>query len=322
MPTTFVFFLIVTALAIAALVVAVKVKRTAIADETENEKYVEDKANYGRLPHPDVDANFSLARIIRYVGMVLVGLAALLLLSSTFYVVPVRNVGIVTNFSSPTGRYTGNGLKAVWPWQEVADFDASKITSDHTGKDRCITARIGSLATACVEAKITVQVNEEAAPQLYKDYKGDFDNLRNNYIELNIQNAVNAVFATYNPLSQVNLQTGQVTFDGARLADQVKTQLETAMGNNIRVWIVSIPLIHHDAKTEQNIQQFQDVIAQSRILAQQKANADLEAQVAATQRSYLTPEFIKNKCIEASIKMGVPPGLCLVGNGAIVDTTK
>jgi regulator of protease activity HflC (stomatin/prohibitin superfamily) len=244
-------------------------------------------------------------------------LAIIFLVFSIFYTVPVRNVGIVTSFNKPTGATTGSGLHPVWPWQRVADFDASIQPSLHLGDKSCITVRIGSLATACVETRIQWQVVESAAPKLYNDYKGDFENLRNNLVESQIQNALNVVFATYNPLSQVNLQTGAVGFDGSKLADQVKTELISRLGNDIKILTVVVPLVHHDGQTEANIRQFQDVVAQSRILNQQKANADLEKQVAATQQSYLTKEFLENKCIEQSVKLGFAPGLCLMQSGIV-----
>lgn len=250
-------------------------------------------------------------------------LAFLFLVFSIFYTVPVRNVGIITSFNKPTGATTGSGLHPVWPWQRVADFDASVQPSLHLGADHCITVRIGSLATACVETRIQWQVVDASAPKLYNDYKGDFENLKNNLVESQIQNALNVVFATYNPLSQVNLQTGAVGFDGSQLSDKVKTELINKLGNDIKILTVVLPLVHHDAKTEDNIKAFQDVVAQSRILAQKKSNADLEKAVADEQALYLTPEFLKNKCLELSEKMGYAPGLCLMQNGIVsVPTNK
>lgn len=260
----------------------------------------------------------SLVRSVAGPISVIAGIVAFLfLIFSIFYTVPVRNIGIVTSFNKPTGSTTGSGLHPVLPWERIADFDASIQPSLHLGTDHCITVRIGSLATACVETRIQWQVNDNSAPRLYNDYKGGFENLRNNLVESQIQNALNIVFATYNPLSQVNLQTGAVGFDGSKLADQVKTQLIASLGGDIKILTVVVPLVHHDAQTEANIRQFQDVVAQSRILAQQKANADLEKQVAATQQSYLTQEFLENKCIEQSVKLGFAPGLCLMQSGIV-----
>lgn len=256
-------------------------------------------------------------------AVILLSVTAFFVIISTTWQVPVQNVGIVTEFGAPTGRTTGAGLKFTWPWQKIADFDASLQTENNIGNPGCTNVRIGSLATACVENRIQWRVRPEAAPKLWRDYKGNFDSLKNNFVKNQQQLALNAVFATYNPLSQVNLQTGQVGFDGAKLSEDLKKQLVTYMGTDIEVVTVSVPLVHHDKKTEQNIQQFQDVVAQSRILDQQKANAAKEKEVSDLQRQFLTDEFLKNKCIEQAVKSGYHPGLCLM-QSAIVNapTTK
>jgi regulator of protease activity HflC (stomatin/prohibitin superfamily) len=258
------------------------------------------------------------SRAMAFLAMLVTGgLSALFLLFACAYTVPVRNVGIVTSFNAPTGRTTGSGLKFVLPWQRVADFDASIQTADHTGADKCTTVRIGSLATACVENRIQWQVLATSAPRLFNDYRGDFDNMRRNLVETRIQTALNSVFATYNPLSQVNLSTGQVGFDGAALGTAVEAELNRVIGSDIRILTVAVPLVHHDAQTEANIRQFQDVIAQSRLLDQKAKNAAKEKAIADLQRAYLTDAFITNKCIEESVKMGVPPGLCMLSSGLV-----
>jgi hypothetical protein len=127
------------------------------------------------------------------------------------------------------------------------------------------------------------------------------------------------VFATYNPLSQVNLQTGQVQFDGAKLSADLREELIKYVGGDIEVVTATVPLVHHDAKTEQNIQQFQDVVAQARILEQREANARKEKAVSDLERQFLTDEYLTNKCITESVKMGTPPGLCML-DSAIVST--
>jgi len=249
-------------------------------------------------------------------------LSVLFLFLSSVWFVPVSNVGIVSSFNAPTGRTTGSGLEVTWPWQEVKDFDASLQTTRHDGGDKapnCSNVRIGSLATACTENVIQWKVKDTAAPRLYRLYKGNFESLSNNFVSIKIQSALNEVFATYNPLSQVNIQTGQTSFDGAKLAKDVQSALERSIGTDIEVTFVSIPMVHHDVQTENNIKSFQDVVAKSRILDQQNANADKEKSIADKQKVFLTDQYIQNKCVDESVKMGVPPGLCLVGGGAIVN---
>jgi regulator of protease activity HflC (stomatin/prohibitin superfamily) len=253
------------------------------------------------------------------------GLSLILLIFASFYTVPVRNIGIVTTFGNPSGATTGSGLHPVWPWQKVADFDASVQTTKHLGdwNQGCTVTRIGSLATACVENVVQWQVTDSGGPKLFKDYKGSFENLSINLVNTKIQNALNKVFATYNPLSQVNIQTGQVDFDGAKLSKDLENQLAAEFDTSIKVISVTVPLVHHDAQTENNIKQFQDVVAQTRILAQKKTNAEVEKTVADLQAQFLTPQYLQNKCIEESVKMGFAPGLCLMDSGIVnAPTTK
>lgn len=267
--------------------------------------------------------NAAITAGLKFISVAVLSLAALFTFIASTWTVPVQNVGIVTSFSAPTGRTTGNGLHFTWPWEKIADFDASLITENNVGNDNCSTVRIGSLATACVENRVQWRVRASSAPKLFKDYKGQFDNLKNNFVRSQIQLALNKVFATYNPLSQVNLQTGQVVFDGAKLSSDLKNELTNVIGNDIEVVTAFVPLVHHDKQTEKNIQQFQDVVAQSRILEQQKANAEKEKAVSDLQRQFLTDEFLKNKCIEQAVKGGYHPGLCLMQGGIVnAPTTK
>jgi regulator of protease activity HflC (stomatin/prohibitin superfamily) len=276
-----------------------------------------------RIAERNAKDNASITLVLKSVFTGILAFALLCTLFASVWTVPVQNVGIVTEFSNPTGRTTGSGLKFTWPWQKIADFDASLQTENNVGKEGCSTVRIGSLATACVENRVQWRVKPSAAPKLYRDYKGNFDNLRNNFVRNQIQLAVNAVFSTYNPLSQVNLKTGQVEFDGAKLSTSLKNELVKYVGSDIEVVTASVPLVHHDAKTEQNIQQFQDVVAQARILEQKEANANKEKLVADLQRSFLTATFLQNKCIEEAVKGGYHPGLCLMDSGILnVPTTK
>lgn len=315
MTFTFVLFLLGLIITTVALFIKKSYKHK-LADMTSNSE--------DQLRQLDIKETKSVVKLSKIAFVVAMIFTIFFLAISSVWFVPVRNVGIVLAFNSPTGRTTGSGLKVTWPWEEIADFDASVQFSDHYGGDKspnCTNVRIGSLATSCVENRIQWRVLDAAASQLYKDYKGNFDNLKKNLVEMKIQNALNTVFATYNPLSQVNIQTGQTSFDGAKLGKDVEAELNRTIGSDIRILAVSIPLVHHDAQTEGNIKSFQDVVAKSRILQQQSANADLEKTIADKQKIFLTPEFIQNKCVDESVKMGVPPGLCLVGGGAIVNAT-
>lgn len=251
---------------------------------------------------------------------VALSLAVLALVGASAHSVPVRNVGIVMSFNKPTGETTGAGLNWTKPWESVKDFDASIQTSDHIGDKRCTTVRTGTQATACVENKVRWQVKPEAAPRLFFDYKTDFNNMRDNYFEAELQSAMNETFATYNPLANIDVATGSVKFDLNNLSTQIKTLLERKVGSDITIHSVIIPLIRHDAKTEENIKQFQDVLAQKRILDQKKINAETEREAAELLKS-LPPGYSVNKCLDIAEKLNKEPGFCL-GGGNPVQTPK
>lgn len=253
---------------------------------------------------------------------VAVTLAALLTLQASWNIVPVRNVGIVTSFNKPTGETTGSGLHFVAPWQKVENFDASIQTADNTNPDPkasngCTTVRIGSMATACVENKVRWQVNPADAPRLFNDYKGDFENLRKNLFDTELQNALNDTFADYNPLANVDINTGQVNFDGIALADELRTKLSSRLGSDITIHAVTIPLVHHDGTTESNIKQFSDVVAQKRILEQKNSNAETEKRTAEKIQNTLSDPYLRNKCLDLSEKLNFPPGYCMMTGGII-----
>ena len=244
-------------------------------------------------------------------AVILFVIAGIFLIFASVNQVPIRNVGIVTAFGRPTGEVTGSGLKVVAPWERVNDWDASVQTSDHTGPG-CVTVRIGSLATACVENKVRWQVKPEAAPEQFMAYKGDFENMKKNLFETELQNALNEAFSDYNPLTSVNIATGQTTFDGTALSEEVKLLLQKRVGAQIGVESVVIPLVRHDGKTEENIKNFQDVIAQARILEQKQKNAGIEKTTAEIVAS-LPPQYTVNKCLDIAKELGKEPGLCLGG---------
>lgn len=286
---------------------------------------ITEKDNYGRNKEPKevTHGGRIVASIVQYIAL---GIAVVFLFFACAYTVPVRNVGIVTSFNAPTGDTTGNGLKFVYPWQQVKDFDASRQTESHLGdwNHGCTVVRIGSLATACVENQFSWQVRANQAPELYKIYKGDFHNLQTNLVDLEARNAINSVFSTYNPLQQVDLKTGQTTFDGTALGKKFLDELTIRLNPfGIDIYNVSVPLVHHDTTTEANIKQFQDVVLQARILDQKKLNADKEKAVSNALIQVLNPAYIQNKCIEYSKDMGFAPGLCMMNSGIVnVPTTK
>ncbi|MGC5032144.1 SPFH domain-containing protein [Micromonospora sp. DT229] len=258
-------------------------------------------------------------RSVRQIGALaaISALAVTLLLTvtSSAHSVPIRSVGIVTSFGKPTGEVTGSGLKWVAPWQRVGEWDAGRQKYDHIGNDACVRVRTGTLADACVEVLIEWQVKPENAPQQFMDYKGDFGSFRGQRVGVQLDSAVNDAFASYNPLERIDAKTGNLNVDLKPFAESIKSSAETRLGSDVDILSVTITRVNHDEKTEGNIKAFQDKLAQTRNLEQDRRNAEIQKEITETNAKVDKV----TRCLEIAEKNGSSPGLCI--NPGIVTGT-
>ncbi|MFG2062926.1 SPFH domain-containing protein [Micromonospora sp. NPDC048871] len=248
-------------------------------------------------------------------AVVALGVTLLLTVTSSAHSVPIRSVGIVTSFGKPTGEVTGSGLKWVAPWQRVGEWDAGRQKYDHIGNDACVRVRTGTLADACVEVLIEWQVKPENAPQQFMDYKGDFGSFRGQRVGVQLDSAVNDAFASYNPLERIDAKTGNLNVDLKPFAESIKSSAETRLGSDVDILSVTITRVNHDDKTEGNIKAFQDKLAQTRNLEQDRRNAEIQKEITETNAKVDKV----TRCLEIAEKNGSSPGLCI--NPGIVTGT-
>ncbi|MFG3702524.1 SPFH domain-containing protein [Micromonospora sp. NPDC047620] len=242
--------------------------------------------------------------------------AVVFTVGSSAHSVPIRSVGIVTSFGKPTGKVTGSGLKWVAPWQKVGEWDAGRQKYDHIGGEHCVRVRTGTLADACVEVLVEWQVKPENAPKQFMDYKGDFDSFRGQRVGVQLDSAVNDAFATYNPLEKIDSNTGSLNVDLKPFAESIKTSAETRLSNDVDILSVTITRVNHDDKTEGNIKAFQDKLAQTRNLEQDRKNAAIQKQITETNAKVDKV----SRCLEIAERNGSNPGLCI--NPGIITGTK
>ena len=242
--------------------------------------------------------------------------AVVFVVGSSAHSVPIRSVGIVTSFGKPTGKVTGSGLKWVAPWQKVGEWDAGRQKYDHIGGDNCVRVRTGTLADACVEVLVEWQVKPENAPKQFMDYKGDFDSFRGQRVGVQLDSAVNDAFATYNPLEKIDANTGNLNVELKPFAENIKTSAETRLSSDVDILSVTITRVNHDDKTEGNIKAFQDKLAQTRNLEQDRKNAAIQKQITETNAKVDKV----SRCLEIAERNGSNPGLCI--NPGIITGTK
>lgn len=225
--------------------------------------------------------------------------------------VPIRNVGIVTSWNKPTGDTTGAGFHVTAPWKNIEDWDASRQAYDHRGD--CVNVRIATLSNACVEVLIEWQVRPERAPEQWAAYKKDFTLFVGRRIDPAITLAMNETFGAYNPLSNIDAGTGNLNVPTGPLADQVKTSLTARLGEDVEVLTVVITRVNHDEKTQGTIDAYQQAINRSRVLDQEKLNA--EKQKAITETNAKVDAV--TRCLELADRHGKEPGFCLGGGNPV-----
>ncbi|SCF26921.1 Regulator of protease activity HflC, stomatin/prohibitin superfamily [Micromonospora viridifaciens] len=241
----------------------------------------------------------------------------LLTVTTSAHSVPIRSVGIVTSFGKPTGKVTGSGLKWVAPWQRVGEWDAGRQKYDHIGSNNCVRVRTGTLADACVEVLVEWQVQPDNAPKQFMDYKGDFDSFRGQRVGVQLDSAVNDAFSTYNPLERIDAKTGSLNVDLKPFAENIKSNAERRLAEDVDILSVTITRVNHDEKTEGNIKAFQDKLAQTRNLEQDRRNAEIQKQITETNAKVDKV----TRCLEIAEKNGSTPGLC-INPGIVTGTAK
>lgn len=216
------------------------------------------------------------------------GVVALaLVLFSSMTIVGTKQVGIVTSFGKPTGALS-NGFHMVPPWTQIHEMDAAIQTDDHLdsnaerdGDGPHITVRILNQATADVNVSIRWRIRQEAADELFRDYR-DFDNLRRSLVTRDLSATLNDVFASYNPFLSVTVAATEADAKKqslSSLGEAVKERLDAMVGRQIEVLSVFIPIVHHDAKTQASLDAYQQELNKNRTLTQEKANAELQRDI-------------------------------------------
>lgn len=216
-------------------------------------------------------------------------------------IVSTRNIGIVTTFGKPVGELN-NGFHIVAPWQSVTEMDGSIQLQQFTGNSYddhqdAIQCRLGNNSTAYINVNVNWRIETTAAQQLFLDYR-NFDTIRNNLVDKQLQVATCHVFSQFNPQATVDTAatpardgTNAVPTQAAqgadlpKLANEIKAELQKAVGDRIAILQTFLPGIYYDGKTQDRINDFnqkfqetrnaeQDVktAEQQRLAAQQRAN--------------------------------------------------
>jgi regulator of protease activity HflC (stomatin/prohibitin superfamily) len=223
-----------------------------------------------------------------------------LFLLDCFSIVPARSVGVQTSFGATAGTLNP-GLHLVRPWSHVDNWDSSiqTVKFDGGGNDqKPLTVRLKNQTTATVNVTVQWRLSADAdISLLYKDYR-KFDNIQDNVVKRQLQNVLNEVFESYDPLASI-------TGDGAQLvqlSDLAKLalpKLQASMPKGVEVLNVTLPNIAYDAVVQDNINKIIAAAAATKQAEQQEQTAAAVAAAAKllSQSGDLTSAALYQNCL-------------------------
>jgi regulator of protease activity HflC (stomatin/prohibitin superfamily) len=246
----------------------------------------------------------------------------LFLLVSSTHSVPTKTVGVVTSFGKPTGVLS-NGLHWIKPWEKVVEFDASYQTLKRTGDDKCTTVRLKNQAQACVDNSTRWRIKQDAAPQLYQDYK-TFSNMRDSLVHRELGSVLNAVFADYDPLTAVeDPDAEQPAYSLDVMGDRASDMLRERVGEQVEISSVVISLVRYDGTTQKKLDDYQAAMADTRIADQRRQTAEKDAAANNAVSGSLNESVLVERCLDLVKEIyrdgkELPPGFTCLGSGVPV----
>jgi regulator of protease activity HflC (stomatin/prohibitin superfamily) len=267
-------------------------------------------------------------------------LAAALLFMSSFTIIPTKTVGIESQFGRP-GAVLDNGWHWKSPMAVVHKFDASlqsdKYSSDKDDAGDPITVRLFTGSQAQVNVTLQWKLEDNANfVAVFMNYK-DPQNISTNLVKRALQQALNEVFANYNPYAALiaaqdgnakpgttQIATSFEDFQKQALA-KLKAQLSSQGVDAVSLTIASIGF---DGKTQANLDGLSSSIAQTQIAIQNEKTASAQADAnAKLNASTASPATIQQLCIQATQKVleeghTLPAGWSCAGGSTTVVPAK
>jgi regulator of protease activity HflC (stomatin/prohibitin superfamily) len=278
------------------------------------------------------DDEIPVSTVAGWAAVVLTTIAIISLLISSITMVGTKQVGVVTSFGKPVGTMS-NGLHFKAPWQKVTEFDGALQPDkflkpkDAKGFEGCIEVRTKSNSNACVDVTVTWRIVPGAADDLYRDYR-DFDKVRENLVNRQLNVAVTQAFLEFDPLNavsadgQINPAQSLKTFE-----QKVTAALKNQVGAQIQIVSLTLPLIHFDRATQDRLDRYQAEIGNTRVAQQKQKTAEAEAKANEIISKSLRENgqgALISKCLDIWAKTGgtVPPYCFPGGNSGPIVSVK
>lgn len=268
---------------------------------------------------------------LRWVGVIPLLLAGLVLLLGCHTTIGAKTLGVVTAYGKPTGRELSSGWHWKAPWEKVTKINETIFTDAYGPKtNNALAVRLGDGNSAKVDVAIRWHVNPDAATYIYQNYKSDnpAESLRDAVVDTQLAAVVNQVLSSFNPTANVNPNDPGLSFspDYTKLAAAVTEAMlqQVKDSNGLPLVIldkVTIAGLQYSDQTEARINAIisQAAKTQQAIQAENTAKAQAAAnQILADSLSH-DPNVLVSQCLTdlADGKFTAPAGFsCWPGTGS------
>jgi len=228
---------------------------------------------------------------------VIVGVGAVIaMLASSFNSVGTYDIGVTTSFGKVLS-YVGPGAHWVAPWENMALMDESVQTVDDS-----LTVRVAGQQTATAVVKLRVQLVPSATDSLFKQYKGNTQNVITALVEPELNVAMNSVYDGYDPILPLSTGAKPGTPDNPttqQLSNAVKAQLTAAIGSQVKVDTLIVAPLQYDKTVENRINSVLAQTAKTDVAKQAVITAQDQAEANKALQQSVTPLTLVQQCMAA-----------------------
>lgn len=160
----------------------------------------------------------------------------------------------ITKDKESNGRvisYVGPGPHWIAPWENMSLMDESVQTVDDS-----LVVRVAGQQTAQADVRLRVQLVPSATDSLFRQYKGNTQNVITALVKPELNVAMNSVYDGYDPILPLSTGAKPGTPDNpttAQLSNAVKAQLTATIGSEVKVDTLVVAPLRYDQTVENRI---------------------------------------------------------------------
>lgn len=235
---------------------------------------------------------------------------------SSFNSVGTYDIGVTTSFGKVIS-YVGPGAHFIPPYENMALMDESVQTVDEN-----LTVRVAGQQTAQADVKLRVQLIPSATDSLFKQYKGNTQNVITALVKPELNVAMNSVYDGYDPILPLSTGAKPGSPDNPttqQLSNEVKAALIASIGRQVQVNTLIVQPLKYDQTVESRINSVLAQTAKTDVAKQSIVTAQSQAAANKALQQNVTPLTLVQQCMTAISdgQLTPPAGFsCWPGSGS------